>query len=101
MDNARVLLVILVTLVAVPSPSAGQGVLPPEAEAARKYILERDYPEVFGGKHYPPRIQNIIVADLANDGHKEVVVHYAPHYRQSATVVIYRVDERMKVTRIM
>lgn len=74
---------------------------PPEAEAVRKYILEADYPELFQGAHYRTRIENLIVADVDNDGRDDVTVQFLPHYRQSATVVFYRVSESMNVTRVV
>ncbi len=74
--------------------------MPKEVEAVRRYILEKDYPELFGGTLYRTKIENAVIADLNNDGRPEVIVHFAPHYRQSAPIVIYRVSETLEVTRV-
>jgi len=74
--------------------------LPKEVEAVQRYILEKDYPELFGDKPYRTKIENAIVADLDDDGRPEVVVHFTPHYRQSAPIVIYRVEKGLQVTRV-
>jgi len=98
--RVSIFLVTLGALIVVPFHIGGQEPVPKEVEAVRKYILERDYPEVFGKTDYKTRIQGFAVADLVNDGQEEVVIHYVPHYRQSATLVIYRVDRRMNVERV-
>lgn len=69
-------------------------------EALKKYVLEKDYPEVFGKDHYKTRIEDVLDVDVDNDGSKEFVVLYHPHYRQSAPIVIYKVGADLKVTRI-
>jgi len=74
--------------------------LPKEVEAVQRYILEKDYPELFGDKPYRTKIENAIVVDLDDDGRPEVVVHFTPHYRQSAPIVIYRVEKGLQVTRV-
>lgn len=72
----------------------------PRLEAVRKYILEEDYPEVFGKTDYKTRIENVLDVDIDNDGAKEIVIQYFPHYRQSAPIIIYKIDSAMKVTRV-
>jgi len=62
----------------------------PTQEDLKRFILEKDYPELMEGKPYRARIENILEIDIDNDGRKEFVVHYLPHYRQSASVVVYR-----------
>jgi hypothetical protein len=69
-------------------------------EAVRRYILEKDYPEVFGNDHYKTRIEGVLDVDIDNDGAKEVVILYHPHYRQSASIVIYKVSSDLKVTKV-
>jgi len=69
-------------------------------EAVRKYILERDYPEVFGSTNYKTRIMGVLDVDVDNDGDNEVVVLFHPHYRQSAPVLIYKVTTELKISRI-
>jgi len=77
-----------------------QDQLPKEVEAVRRFALEKDYPELFGDKPYRTKIENAIMADLDGDGRPEVIVHFTPHYRQSAPIVIYRVDKDLQVTRV-
>ncbi len=72
----------------------------PRLEAVRNYILEKDYPEVFGNDHYKTRIEGVLDVDVDNDGSKEIVVLYFPHYRQSAPILIYKVSSDLKVTRV-
>jgi hypothetical protein len=69
-------------------------------EAVKKYILEKSYPEVFGKDNYKTRIEGILDVDVDNDGSREVVILYFPHYRQSAPIVIYKVSPDLKVARV-
>jgi hypothetical protein len=72
----------------------------PRLEVVKKYILEKDYPEVFGTDHYKTRIEGFLDVDVDNDGSREIVVLYFPHYRQSAPIVIYKISSDLKVTRV-
>lgn len=72
----------------------------PRLEAVRKYILEQDYPEVFGSTSYKTRIEGFLDVDVDNDGVNEFVVLFYPHYRQSAPILIYKVAQDLKVSRI-
>jgi hypothetical protein len=72
----------------------------PRLDAVKKYILEKDYPEVFGTDHYKTRIEGVLDVDVDNDGSKEVVILYYPHYRRSAPIVIYKITPDLKVTRV-
>jgi hypothetical protein len=40
-------------------------------EAVRKYILESDYPEIFGRDHYKTRIEGVLDTDIDNDGSRK------------------------------
>ena len=91
----------LVGLVAMAPANAANTQLPPEAEAVRKYILEKEYQELFQDTHYRVRISNLVVADVDNDGRKDVTVQFMPHYRQSATIAFFRITEPMEVTRVI
>lgn len=74
----------------------------PRFKAVQKYLLEgSDYPEVFKDKSYHLQIRGLAIGDLDRDGQDEVVLQFHPHYLQSPTVVIYRVDKDMKVTRVI
>jgi len=72
----------------------------PSLDALKKYILEKDYPEVFGSTTYKTRIENVLDVDIDNDGAKEIVIQYFPHYRQSAPIVIYKISPDLKVERV-
>ena len=89
----------IVVLLAVITGAEGQD-LPAPVAAVQKYILEKDYPEVFD-EQYKTKIQNVVVADLDGDGQAEVIVHYKPHYRQSPPIVIYRVAPDLNVSRVL
>jgi hypothetical protein len=69
-------------------------------EAVRKYIIEQDYPEVFGSTSYKTRIEGFLDADIDNDGSNEIVILFHPHYRQSAPILIYKLTPDFKVTRV-
>ncbi|WP_147328028.1 MULTISPECIES: hypothetical protein [unclassified Duganella] len=75
--------------------------LPPEAEAVKKYLLNSDYPEVFSETKYRVKVENLIVADLDGDGIPEVIVHMKPHFRQSPTIIIFKVSKDLQVQRVM
>lgn len=73
----------------------------PKIEAVKQYLLQGDYPELFGDKPYRMRINEVIEADVDNDGEDEVVLHVTPHYLQSATIVLFKVSKELKVTRVI
>lgn len=75
--------------------------LPPEVEAVKNYLLSSDYPEVFSKTQYRVKAENFIVADLDGDGVPEVIVHMKPHFRQSPTIVIFKVSKGLQVQRVM
>src|SRR6266581_5586073 len=99
MKRASLSLVFAVTILAQ-NISVAENVLPPEVEALRKLILERDYPELFKNQPYRTRIENILVADIDGDGRKDLIVHFSPDFRQSATIVIYQVSSKLEVVRV-
>jgi hypothetical protein len=74
--------------------------LPPEVRAVQQYLLEREYPELFGSQAYRTKVENALVTDLDQDGTPEVVLLVTPHYRQSAPIVIFRVSKDFTVTRV-
>tara|TARA_B100000315_G_scaffold100428_1_gene92306 strand:- start:1839 stop:2633 length:795 start_codon:yes stop_codon:yes gene_type:complete len=74
--------------------------LPEELIKVRKYILENDYPEVFGEKKYRAALMDFEIADFGNDGLVEVIILYRPHYLQSPTIVIYQIQKDGSVKRI-
>lgn len=84
----------------VPFPAEAQTALQ-EVEAVRSYLLNSDYPEVFGKQHYRVKIENLIFADLDGDGIPEVIAHLKPHFRQSPTIVIFKVTKDLQVQRVM
>jgi hypothetical protein len=82
-----------------PLLASGQS-LPQEVEAVRNYLLNSEYPEVFAKKQYPVTVENFMVADLDGDGVPEVIAHMKPHFRQSPTIVIFRVGTDLLVKRV-
>jgi hypothetical protein len=79
---------------------AADASLSQKVEAFRKYLLETDYPEVFGDEQYRVRVEDVVVADVDNDGQEDVIALMQPHYRQSATILIYKVSSVLKLTRV-
>jgi hypothetical protein len=75
--------------------------LPPEVEAVRNHLLNSDYPEEFAKKRYRVKVENFMAADLDGDGVPEVIAHMKPHFRQSPTIVIFKVSKDLKVQRVM
>ena len=93
---------LLLSLVFLPTTAgAEKKKYPPRFQAAMDYLLEKDYPELFGEKSYRIRPTGFDIGDLDGDGVDEVVVSFYPHYRQSPTVVIFKVDDKMNVTRVI
>jgi hypothetical protein len=71
----------------------------PRLEALKKYVLQQDYPEVFK-TNYRTRIEDVLDVDVDNDGEKEFVVLYFPHFRQSAPIIVYKMSSDLKVSRV-
>lgn len=80
--------------------AADKSKYPPRFQAAMDYLLDKDYPELFANKPYRMRPTGFDIGDLDGDGVDEIVVSFNPHYLQSPTVMIFKVDNKMKVTRI-
>ncbi len=97
MRRALITLAVLLGLAA--AAAAGQE-MNPRLDALKKYILEKDYPEVFGDADYKTRIENVLDVDIDNDGSNEFVVLYFPHYRQSPPIVIYKVSANLEVKKV-
>jgi hypothetical protein len=74
---------------------------PPEVELVREYILEYDYPEVFNGTTHQVQIENVLIADINNDGSQDAIVLFQPRFRQSPPIVFYAFDEDGNVSRLM
>ncbi len=95
----RGIAMLVVLLGAMLNVSAGQETNPRLA-ALKSYILEKDYPEVFGDANYKTRIEGVLDVDIDNDGTNEIVVLYFPHYRQSPPIVIYKVSASLEVKKV-
>ena len=92
---------ILLLLLDIPtSVYAEEQKFPPRFQAVLDYLLKDEYPELFADKPYQFRPTGFDIGDLDNDGVDEVVVSFYPHFLQSPTIVIFRVDNKMNVTRL-
>lgn len=67
-----------------------------QAKAVIDYLNNKDYPELFTDKKYSIRIKKIIVTDIDNDGLNEAVVLYQPHFRQSPTIILFKLSNTRK-----
>lgn len=80
--------------------TVSQNERPSAEELLKKYLLEKDYPEVFQDKSYHVRVEDVLNVDIDNDGKNELVVLFYPHYRQSASVMIYQVSPHRGLARV-
>lgn len=72
----------------------------PELGLVKSFIMDKDYPEVFGDQSYHVKINDAVVAPVLNDGSRDVVLLVVPNYRQSATVLIYEIGSQNVVSRV-
>ena len=97
----RAITIILLSLLGVSNlVFAEEQKFPPRFQAVMDYLMNDEYPELFGDKPYVIQPTGFDIGDLDGDGVDEVVVSFFPHYRQSLTIMIFKVDNKMKVTRI-
>jgi len=70
-----------------------------DVELVKDYILNSEYLELFDTTHYRIKCENIIVDDIDGDGITEAILHMFPHFRQSPTILIYKINKG-KVNRV-
>lgn len=98
---AAVLLLMLPSTLVIAAAPTEKRQFPPKIQAVVDYLLNTEYPELFGDRPYHIRPTGYAVGDLDGDGVDEVVMSFYPHYLQSPTVVIFHVDKHLKVTRVI
>jgi hypothetical protein len=99
--HRRAITIILLLLLGVSNlVFAQEQKFPPRFQAVVDYLMNDEYPELFGDNPYVMRPTGFDIGDLDSDGVDEVVVSFYPHFRQSPTIMIFKVDNEMKVTRI-
>lgn len=102
MNMIRIQAAILVALsISVTSAYADTPSQVSEVALVKDYMLKTDYPEKFSNHVYHVKILDAIVAPVLNDGSDDVVILVAPNYRQSATILFYKISETKTVTRVM
>lgn len=69
-------------------------------ERFQQYLLEEDYPEVFGDVRYRVGIEHLFTADIDGNGTIDLVSQTTPHFRQSATILIYTTDADGRISRV-
>jgi hypothetical protein len=72
----------------------------PDLPKVTDYLMKEEYPEVFAGKKYRVRIQDTACLKGFWDKANLFVVAVDPHFRQSPTLVLFKVEQGGKVTRL-
>jgi hypothetical protein len=96
----NIVIVLMVTLLVICGDTFAAD-MSPKVEAVKQYLLKEEYSEVFNDTHYRMKVENIIEADLDEDGEAEVIFHVKPHYRQSPTIIIFKVSKDLRVSRVI
>jgi hypothetical protein len=73
---------------------------PPPVQKVLDHLLERDYPEVYSGKHYRVRVRGWAVGDMKGDGRTQVFLLLDPHYQQTAPIQIFQLSPDGRVQRL-
>lgn len=96
------ILVLTCILCALVSPVQAQrlGDFPPDVQAVMRYIIMKDTPEQYGDFRMKLRPRGYEVVDIDQDGTTEVFFWSAPHFHQTAPILIYQVVARDSVIRI-
>jgi hypothetical protein len=81
--------------------NAQEANFPKEINLVFDYIVNNDFPELFNGQPFQPRPIAWQIIDIDNDGKTEVFLQTFPHYRQSPTISIFKIDNKDSVTRII
>ncbi len=74
---------------------------PKEIKLVFDYLLKKDYPELFANQPYQFRPIDWQIIDIDDDGNTEVFLQTFPHYRQSPTIMIFQINKKDSVTRII
>ena len=84
------------------SPAHAQrlGDFPPDVQAVFRYLLANDVPEQYGNIKVKLRPRGYEIVDIDQDGTREVFFWSAPHYHQTAPVLIYQVFDDGSVKRV-
>lgn len=74
---------------------------PREINLVFDYLLKKDFPEVFNDKSYKFRPISWQIVDIDNDGNVEVFLQTFPHYSQTPSITIFKINKSDSVTRII
>lgn len=95
-------LILLALLASQNSLAHAEETTDPRFKAVMDYLLQGDdYPELFDNKPYRMKVTGLAIGDLDGDEQAEVVLSFKPHYRQSPSIMIFRIDKEMQVTRVV
>jgi len=71
-----------------------------QIDAVNKYLQNNNL-EQFKNIKYQIKVIDVAVGDLNNDGNKEVIIAIKPHYLQSPSIIIFQVNNKMHVTKVI
>lgn len=74
---------------------------PKEINLVFDYLLNNDFPELFGDEPFQLRPIDWQIIDIDDDGIIEVFLQTFPHFRQSPSITVFQIDKNDSVTRII
>lgn len=92
--------ILIITLLAWTANGQNQE-FPREINLVFDYIIKRDFPELFNDQSYQFRPVNWQIVDIDDDGNVEVFLQTFPHYTQSPSITIFKINKNDSVTRII
>ena len=83
-----------------PAHAQRLGDFPPDVQAVFRYLLADDVPEQYGNLKPKLRPQDYEIVDIDQDGTREVFFWSAPHFHQTAPILIYQIANNGAAKRV-